>query len=1159
MPARVRERWELDRVVDSASEQPYPEHAQERLDRMRAQVAEARALLLTAAQAVLERGPRVEALATQAEELGAEAQEFQRRAQALRSQYWYHNFWAQLGMGATALGVVGIATGAVVMASRDDAKTVHVVVGGEGAGKGDDSGGDGSGGEGAAEAGGDARTVAAMAAVGEPGPPVGVEAAVAEVPGGAAVVAEPAEASDLVGTADAGDGFAGSWEAGTWEAGVEQGAELEGIGEGLAGLELPELPEFELPEWDVGGLDGVSACVSAVLNGELVSACNARCLRRATACTPASARRRAQQQAPDRSAASPAPASCVGTGWASLPRDVLLQLAARLGLRERLAAARTCRHWASEMAEGCRHVEVRVDDASCPSARGEEAAGRRALIEEGRRALPSADSLTLTCYHVAFSQTLMDAVQAVSRWGRLRHLRVTWDETPFDRWSYYKESYAEQKASGLEYPIVLDPSREYWGRRCMGAVGLLTGLRSLSLDVAWAGTMGLFGLSALTGLTSLELRSRGRGRGEEEEDSAEAAGSLAALPSLRRLVADTCLLDAPLLRGAAAALTGLTHLGLLTDLDAPAVQLFDCVAGMTRLRSLTVQLHPAAPSARLTPDLAAARTTHLAAAIARLTAAQLQTPTPESTAPLAAAADARRQRCRRRTGRRQRARYLADCGDRAAAAQGSAPAAPKAAPPRECVAVSLELRPSGASGTDGGDQPSGRVLTAPELTCGLVDALASISGLVRLELGCKGGTASNMHRLSELTALTHLSLAFSTDCNPGLGPGEVGRIGASCVRLHTLHLALPADAMGCVAPVFSGSGSGSGSSAGSGPSYMGGARDASWSGAVSCGSFPQLRVLYLESCSFVRELPYARRELRLRLTAALRGRMDAAAAAAVSIADLAAGSSEPQGPSPPSSPLPAEAASQVTRAVTALAALQALSAALPDADGVRESLRAEAAWQQGAAERRRRRQQQEEGEQEGKEQEGEQEQKEEEEGEAQEEEGEKLGFQLPSLPRWLVLTASEGGGWATAAGPAPATAGEDAAAGDADSAEPDLDELVPLHRLTAWQITQMRSLVMHEEVLTAGGFVLGGRLPVGLEELRLSGFGHVGAAECTAPPPGLGVLRAVLTACGGPDQSVAAAVEAEPRVRAWVAAGGGAGQSGVRVEVVGDCAKAVAA
>ncbi|KAG2482279.1 hypothetical protein HYH03_018793 [Edaphochlamys debaryana] len=899
----------------------------------------------------------------------------------------------------------------------------------------------------------------------------------------------------------------------------------------------------------------LGASVSALLNGELVSACNARCLRRATACTPASARRRALQKARsaaarDRSAASTAPASCVG--WASLPRDVLLQLAARLGLRERLAAARTCRHWASEMAEGCRHVEVRVDDASCPSARGEEAAGRRALIEEGRRALPSADSLTLTCYHVAFSQTLVDAVQAVSRWGRLRHLRVTWDETPFDRWSYYKESYAEQKASGLEYPIVLDPSRECWDRRCMGAVGLLTGLRSLSLDVAWAGTMGLSGLSALTGLTSLELRSRGRGRGEEEvrPGGGRGAGSLAALPSLRRLVADTCLLDAPLLRGAAAALTGLTHLGLLTDLDAPAVQLFDCVAGMTRLRSLTVQLHPAAPSARLTPDLAAARTTHLAAAIARLTAAQLQTPTPESTAPLAAAADARRQRCRRRTGRRQRARYLADCGDRAAAAQGSAPAAPKAAPPRECVAVSLELRPSGASGTDGGDQPSGRVLTAPELTCGLVDALASISGLVRLELGCKGGTASNMHRLSELTALTHLSLAFSTDCNPGLGPGEVGRIGASCVRLHTLHLALPADAMGCVAPVFSGtrSGSGSGSSAGSGPSYMGGARDASWSGAVSCGSFPQLRVLYLESCSFVRELPYARRELRLRLTAALRGRMDAAAAAAVFNADLAPGSSEPQGPSPPSSPLPAEAAAQVTRAVTALAALQALSAALPDADGVRESLRAEAAWQQGAAERRRR--QQEEEEQGQEEQEG-KEQKEEEEGQ---EEGEKLGFLLPSLPRWLVLTASEGGGWATAAGPAPATVGEDAEAGDAD-----LDELVPLHRLTAWQITQMRSLVMHEEVLTAGGFVLGGRLPVGLEELRLSGFDHVGAAEYTAPPPGLGVLRAVLTACGGPDQSVAAAVEAEPRVRAWVAAGRGAGQSGVRVEVVGDCAKAAAA
>ncbi|KAG2482967.1 hypothetical protein HYH03_018144 [Edaphochlamys debaryana] len=989
-------------------------------------------------------------------------------------------------------------------------------------------------------------------------------------------------------------------------------------------------------------LIGVS--VSAVLNSELVSACNARCLRRATACTPASARRRALQQAravaaPDSSAASPAPASCVGTGWASLPRDVLLQLAARLGLRERLAAARTCRHWASEMAEGCRHVEVRVDEASCPSAWREGAADCRALIEKGRRALPLADSMTLTCYHVAFSQTLVDAVQAVSRWGRLRHLRVTWDETPFDKWSFYKESYAKQKASGLEYPIDPDARPEYWGRRCMGAVGLLTGLRSLSLDVAWAGTMGLSGLSALTGLTSLELRSRGRDK-YNGWPSAEDAGSLAALPSLRRLVADTCLRDAPLLRGAAAALTGLTHLGLLTDLDAPAVQ---------RLRSLAVQLHPAAPSARLTPDLAASRITHLAAAIARLTAAQLQTPETGSSAPLADAADARRQRCRRRTGRRQRARYLADCDDRTAAAQGSAPAAPKAAPPRECLAVSLELCPSGASGTGsgtGGGKPSGsgsggdgggRVFTAPELTCGLVDALASISGLVRLELGCKGGTASNMHRwgagtwgrgrgrgtlmLSELTALTHLSLAFSTDCDPGLGPGEVSRIGASCVRLHTLHLALPADAMGCVAPVFSGpgsgsasgSGSGSGSSAGpgfgsgsyagSGSSYMGGGREPSWSGAVSCGSFPQLRVLDLESCSFVQELPYARWELRSRLMAALRARMDAAAAAAAVAAspdaltaeadpsqinasnlDLANadGNNKPQGPSPsltataaastpststptlncipsPSpapSPLPAEAAAQVTRAVTALAALQALSAALPDADGVRESLRAEAAWQQGAAERRRRRQQQEE---EGQEQEGEQEQKEEEEGEAQEEEGEKLGFQLPSLPRWLVLTGSEGGGWATAAGPCASGLVAWSPPCAPDLHEPDLDELVPLHRLTAWQITQMQSLVMHEEVLTAGGFVLGGRLPVGLEELRLSGFGNVGVAEGTAPPQGLGVLRAVLTACGGPEQSVAAAVEAEPRVRAWVAAGRGAGQSEGRVEVVGDCAKAAAA
>ncbi|KAG2445845.1 hypothetical protein HXX76_000449 [Chlamydomonas incerta] len=891
-------------------------------------------------------------------------------------------------------------------------------------------------------------------------------------------------------------------------------------------------------------------------------------------------------------------------GWSSLNQDVMAQVAARLGLRDCLAAALTCKHWRTHITRGAPHTSLRIDDvrsstpdqpqdlslqhpsdgdvdgasaspsplpspakaaaAASPAPGSGDAAAQ--LLDSARRLMPHVEHLSVSVYSRCRQHDyLLKHMRALSRWSGLTSLDISWEAAPdavtgtsiTDPDDDEEEEDAQQKQQGKAGrrrsgngarscdggPVRL--RRSVFGPLCLGAVGLMRGLRRLSITAAFGRRhTGLFGLAPLEHLTHLELR---QAPGNHKPAWSSTDGNLAALTALRSLTSDAALLSPAALTAVGPHLTRLElcrfdasggYDGMEQDSGSwhGSTGLGDAFAHMKNLRQFRLTLADTETSS-YGPGTRTSCVLNILTGLAALSEAQrAAAPEPAPRSPTASP-------------------FSLDSA--AAAAVASSASA------FDTVDILLDLaeplqpaRPKRGSGGDADADAPARALRL-ELSMELVDALAALPGLSRLDVCFSDGAAGNLHRLSELTRLTHLALR----CDPGgavaaeLRPWDAQRLCTALgPRLRHLELALPASCL--TAETLSG----------------------------SLELLAGLRVLALAADPHVRMVPLSRWDLRgTLLAAAARQHVGAwaqpcggapaagAAAAAAAVAAAAAGAA-----AAPSAAMLAE----VAAALTPLSFLQELFTAMEDVEGVRQSLEAEAEWRAQHLQEVQRRV-----------------------ASAKEavtaaeeavvaaqaaalealaaagdavapdpaaevametvetavmrlnQAGDELAeavavaaaaAPMPRLPHWVLVEEDADGEWDLAAAAAlawisPAAYGDAAAA-----APPPPPQPRSLNELSVEELVRLKGMLVREEVVAGPVFRMGAWLPPRIESLTLSGFQGLEAPPPPRPQrapalPALAAVRVELPDAAGAaaaerllrELSAAGAAGAAPALRVW--------------------------
>ncbi|KXZ55901.1 hypothetical protein GPECTOR_2g1452 [Gonium pectorale] len=602
-------------------------------------------------------------------------------------------------------------------------------------------------------------------------------------------------------------------------------------------------------------------------------------------------------------------------GWGSLSGDVLAALGSRMPLRDRLAAALTCKHWRTQMTRGVTHGELRICDLPREQTRsvdprghedgdteghengaagadeGGAAADRQGaaregaedtvrVLDSGRTLLPQLCSLRLTvadrCHH---PDLLRRHLLALGHWSQLRELTVDWEVTPVplppppppkegrppSRQPFrLRRRYAPRAPPppAPAPPTIMSPT-------CLGLLGLLTGLQTLSLTARFEDKgleTGLRGLSSLEGLTRLELLRAPPLAGPPDAGVAKwhcvrmdgeprlitilprphpvlpllkpwsrRDGELAALTRLRCLRADAELLSPPLLE--ALPRDGLTQL-VIERLELQGVSrggpdadgghnFFDmdnigkALERLLGLRTLQLNCYIADNA-----NEGAWAFTTLLGALRRLTQAQLQ-----QLAAAGAVRDAegpgQHSPARRRRKQRRRPQLAAPASPSPAAASLDTGDGGEPAGTAE-IRIQVRASPPWQGVTDTSNA------SELELTEELLEELSGVVGLTHLDLIATSGDGGDLGRLSQLTALTTLALRFAPACQLWDPRNGLWGILTSCRRLTCLTLYLQADLF--APPVL-----------------------------AALELLPELRQLELVAYSWVRYVPYTRTELRGRL------------------------------------------------------------------------------------------------------------------------------------------------------------------------------------------------------------------------------------------------------------------------------------------------------
>ncbi|KAG2451512.1 hypothetical protein HYH02_004110 [Chlamydomonas schloesseri] len=300
-------------------------------------------------------------------------------------------------------------------------------------------------------------------------------------------------------------------------------------------------------------------------------------------------------------------------GWSSLNQDVMAQVAARLGLRDCLAAALTCKHWRAHITRGTPHTSLRIDDvrpsttpdqqphdlspqqpvsehdadsasaspapspAPSPVKAAAAADSAAQLLDSARRLMPHVEHLSVSVYSRCRQHDyLLKHMRALSRWSGLTSLDISWDTAPDatnsastndDDDDDDEEEGAQSKAQGKagrhrrsvnggrSSDGAVRLRRSVFGPLCLGVVGLMRGVQRLSITAAFGRRRtGLFGLAQLEHLTHLELR---QAPGESRPIWRKSDAELGALTSLRSLAGHAALLGPHILAAVGPHLTRL--------------------------------------------------------------------------------------------------------------------------------------------------------------------------------------------------------------------------------------------------------------------------------------------------------------------------------------------------------------------------------------------------------------------------------------------------------------------------------------------------------------------------------------------------------------------------------------------------------------------------
>ncbi|KAG2445844.1 hypothetical protein HXX76_000448 [Chlamydomonas incerta] len=649
-------------------------------------------------------------------------------------------------------------------------------------------------------------------------------------------------------------------------------------------------------------------------------------------------------------------------GWSSLNQDVMAQVAARLGLRDCLAAALTCKHWRTHITRGAPHTSLRIDDvrsstpdqpqdlslqhpsdgdvdgasaspsplpspakaaaAASPAPGSGDAAAQ--LLDSARRLMPHVEHLSVSVYSRCRQHDyLLKHMRALSRWSGLTSLDISWEAAPdavtgtsiTDPDDDEEEEDAQQKQQGKAGrrrsgngarscdggPVRL--RRSVFGPLCLGAVGLMRGLRRLSITAAFGRRhTGLFGLAPLEHLTHLELR---QAPGERRPIWRTSDAALASLTALRSLAGHGALLGPHLLAAVGPHLTRLD----LERWDAAGGYDSDLPGGGEEESVITpgFKTDGAVLLMRALWDMKELR-------LFRLTLCDPET-------------DVESQAMRTKNLQF----VMAGLATRAIREQDEAAAAGR---PPVFAEVQLDLnvalaplRHDGSAGFADGDDDTRRRL---QLTEELLETCTFLSrNLTRLAVGFGCGEASSLHRLGQLTRLTRLELRADRDAHVHLTPEGAHALCAGLgASLRSLALDLSAACLG--------------------PDVL-----------QSLRLLTALRWLKIMANPHLRQAPLQRGEVERQLLEAAQrqcvglfgvaeaggsssGGALAAAAAVAAVATAAAGA--PGAAAGAAAAPSAAVVAEVAAALTPLAFLQELFTAMEDVEGVRQSLEAEAEW-----------------------------------------------------------------------------------------------------------------------------------------------------------------------------------------------------------------------